>query len=130
MEDALAGDAGSAGRSLADLELGNADTGWHFRHGVAHPFLAVVNRHAAARWLLAAGDTAEAMRLLLLHQTSLPQTLHPLPAVNAAIGGLAFPELARLEEAAGRSERALHYRARVDEAAPWGYTESRSICLP
>jgi hypothetical protein len=113
MENALAGRTVAAGRALAQLEWENADRGWHFAHGAVHPFFTAVNRLAAGRWLLAAGDTAEVMRLLLLHQTSLPQPLHPLRAVNKLFAGYTFQELARLEEARGRPERGQRYRERA-----------------
>jgi hypothetical protein len=113
MENALAGRTAAAGRALAQLEWENADRGWHFAHGAIHPFFTAVNRLAAGRWLLAAGDTAEVMRLLLLHQTSLPQPLHPLPAVNMLLAGYTFRELALLEEARGRPERGRRYRDRA-----------------
>jgi hypothetical protein len=113
MENALAGRTVAAGRALAQLEWENADRGWHFAHGAVHPFFTAVNRLAAGRWLLAAGDTAEVMRLLLLHQTSLPQPLHPLRAVNMLFAGYTFQELARLEEARGRPERGQRYRERA-----------------
>jgi hypothetical protein len=112
MENALTGRTVAAGRALAQLEWENADRGWQFEHGAIHPFFTAVNRLAAGRWLLAAGDTAEVTRLLLLHQTSLPQPLHPLPDVNMLLAGYTFRELALLEEARGRPERGRGYRER------------------
>jgi hypothetical protein len=132
MENALAGRTVAAGRALAQLEWENADRGWHFAHGAIHPFFTAVNRLAAGRWLLAAGDTAEVMRLLLLlHQTSLPQPLHPLPAVNMVLAGYTFRELALLEEARGRPERGQRYRERARGTMNASFVDAATAtCVP
>jgi predicted Ser/Thr protein kinase/TolB-like protein len=105
----LAGDREGAARRLAALEWDNADRGWHLGFGQAHPYVNSVNRLAAGRWLLEAGDTAEAARVLLWHRAVLPGALHPLPAVNTALGNLALFELAQIEEPRGRPELARLY---------------------
>jgi predicted Ser/Thr protein kinase len=105
----LAGDREEAARRLAALEWDSADRGWHTGFGQAHPYVNSVNRLAAGRWLLEAGDTAEAARLLLWHRAVLGGGLHPLPAVNAALGNLALFELAQIEEARSRPELARLY---------------------
>jgi predicted Ser/Thr protein kinase len=105
----LAGDGEVAGRRLAALEWDNADRAWHHRFAAAHPYFNAVNRLAAARWLLGVGDTTEAARVLLWHQAVLPGSLHPLPAVNAALGNLALFELAQIEEARTRPALARLY---------------------
>jgi hypothetical protein len=104
---AARGDPALAGRRLAALEWDNADRAWHYRHAQAHPYFTAVNRLAASRWLVSTGDTAGAARLLRWHEADLPGTLHPVQAVNVALGTLALFEQARIEEAAGRPERAL-----------------------
>lgn len=114
-EHALAGRRSQAARSLALLEWANADAAWAFRFGSRHPLLVAVNRLAAGQWLLETGDTAQAYRLLLVHETDLPGTLHPLPAVHLILGTLTLPELARIEDARGRPKRARHYRALFEE---------------
>ena len=108
----LAGNRDDAARSLAALEWANADSAWHYRHGPAHPFVNSVNRLAAGRWLLASGDTAQASRLLMWHEADFPGTLHPLQAVNVALGGLALVESARIEQATGRSQVAASFYRR------------------
>ena len=108
---ALAGRQTAAGDSLAALEWAIADSSWAWRYGADHPFMIAINRIAAARWLLAAGDTTQALRLLRLHETDLPGTLHPLPAANMVIGGLALPAVADVEEAAGLHTLAARHRA-------------------
>jgi hypothetical protein len=61
------------------------------------PVNQAVNRLAAGRWLLAAGDTLRAEEIL-----SWQEVFHP-PAVkvNGIVAGLARLELARIEEARG-----------------------------
>jgi hypothetical protein len=116
-EHALAGRTADAGRELAALELGNADGAWPFMHGARHPFAVGVNRLAASRWLLQTGDTAAAGSLLLLHQTDLPSTLHPMPAANIILGSYGLATLARVEARRGRSELAERYRRIAGEQA-------------
>jgi len=76
-----------------------------------------VNRLAAGRWLLAAGDTAQAARLLAVYNVDLPGTLHPLPAASVVLGVHMLPELARIEEAHEHAERAQRYRTLFRERA-------------
>jgi hypothetical protein len=104
-----AGDGEGAALRLAALEWAGADEGWHQRFGQSHPYVNSINRLAAGRWLLASGDTAEAARLFIWHRAVLPPVLHPLPAVNTILGNLALFELARIEEARGRSDLARLY---------------------
>src|SRR5690606_28894920 len=98
-----------AARALAALEEQNADSAWAFRFGSRHPFVIPVNRLAAGRWLLAAGDTAQAARLLSVYNVDLPGTLQPLPAASVVLGVHMLPELARIEEAHEHAERAQRY---------------------
>jgi hypothetical protein len=90
---------------------------WPSTHGARHPFVIGVNRLAASRWLLQSGDTAAAGSLLLLHQTDLPSTLHPLPAANIILGSYGLATLARVEARRGRSELAERYRRIAGEQA-------------
>jgi hypothetical protein len=115
-EDALNGRRAEAARSLAALEFQMADSARTIELGARHPFLSAVNRLAAASWLREAGDTAQALKLLLLHETDLPSSTHPLQAVNLVLATAAFPELARIEDARGQPERAQRYRARIAAA--------------
>lgn len=72
-----------------------------------HPFLTSVNRMAAATWLLQDGDTAEAARLLIWHESRVWSVrAHTADAVFA---GLANLQLAHIEEARGRVDLARHY---------------------
>jgi tetratricopeptide (TPR) repeat protein/predicted Ser/Thr protein kinase len=103
------GDREASGRALAALEWELADQSWHYSFGRHHPFLNGVNRLAAGRSLLAAGDPAEAARLLAWHEANLPGSLHPLPAINALVGTLALFEQGRAEERRGRPELAMRY---------------------
>jgi tetratricopeptide (TPR) repeat protein len=123
-EHVLAGRPIVAARMLADLEWENASASWHSRFGAAHPFAIAVNRLAAGRLLLASGDTADASRLLLLHETNLPTSLQPLPAVHAIFGSFTLLELAAIAEARGDGGRARRMRERAhaqrDLAAPTG----------
>jgi TolB-like protein/tetratricopeptide (TPR) repeat protein len=64
----IGGDPRAAGRALATLEWESAEHTRHFEYGRHHPFFNSVNRLAATRWLLAAGDAAQAARLLRWHE--------------------------------------------------------------
>ena len=94
---ALAGDPATAGRDLAALELRCAtreDCGQDY---AASPTIAI-HRIAAATWLLEAGDTTTAVRLLTWHDArwgDLPN--YPTCAVTP----LAYLMQARIEEARG-----------------------------
>ena len=106
----LAGEAFNAA-AFADAEFAAADSAWAFRHGANHPIVIAINRLTAGRLLLDDGDTATADRMLRLHETDLPGTLQPLPAIHLVLGTLALPELARIAEARGANERARQYRS-------------------
>lgn len=121
MASALDGRTDRGGAMLAELELSNADSAWAFRFGARHPFVASVNRIAAAHWLLEAGDTIAAAPLLRLHETDLPGTLHPLPTIQVVLGTHLLPRLASVLERQGRPEEAASLRAvhaeRADRSA-------------
>jgi tetratricopeptide (TPR) repeat protein len=112
-EAALSGRRADAARSLAALEWEMAEQSEERASGAYHPFFSAVNRLAAGHWLLEAGDTAQALRLLLLHESDLPASLHPLQSINIVLATAALPELARVEAARGQSERARQLRARL-----------------
>ncbi|MBA2304815.1 MAG: hypothetical protein H0W08_19575, partial [Acidobacteria bacterium] len=98
---ALGGDRRAAAGRLATLEWDAGDHnpwGWWM---VAHPLRRAVNRMAAAGWLLEAGDTAQAVRLLAYHEAFGPPfgeklVLRPLLSL----------QLARIEDARGRVDEA------------------------
>jgi hypothetical protein len=124
METGMAGRFDQAARDLARIEWDNADAARQFELGSRHPFVTAIDRLATGRWLLAGGDTAQAVRMLLLHETELPGSLHPLPVANMILGSLALPTLARIEEARGLADRAerlrVLFRERTDLApAAW-----------
>jgi hypothetical protein len=106
-----------AARALAAVESQNADAGWQFVHGAQHPFASGINRIAAAHWFIETGDTAAAAPLLLLHETDLPNTLHPLATVHAILSAFSLAALADIEDARGHSGVAQHYRAMLRERA-------------
>jgi hypothetical protein len=98
-------------------EMRAADSAWAFRFGSRHPFLIAINRFAASRWLLASGDSVRAERLLRLHQTDLPGTLHPMQSVHLILGTLLLPELSGIEGARGLPDRARQTRVLFEERA-------------
>ncbi len=93
-----------AAQELAALEWHRAE---YWKWGNRHGWLTPISRLAAARWLVAEGDTAQAARLLNWHQA--------VPSEPAAVGphvmleGLAYLEQARIEDARGRSDLARRY---------------------
>jgi TolB-like protein len=117
------GEHEAAARALARLEWEFADRDLPAprRSGTGrqiaarfHPWLSAIHRPTAARWLLAAGDTLEAARLLTWHEAILTgDRAYPLVnATNAVVSPLALYERARLAEALGRPyEARAHYEA-------------------
>ncbi len=98
----LRGDHSRAAAELGRLERERAQLQ---RDDDAHPLLAGIDRLAAARWLAAAGDTAQALSLLHWTETTLA------PYGKWILGsrmfhGPAFLEQARLEEGQGRTQEA------------------------
>jgi TolB-like protein/tetratricopeptide (TPR) repeat protein len=73
----------------------------------SHPFLTGVNRIAAASWLAQEGDTVQAVRLLTWHETR--SWVADVHAADAVLAGLAYLQLARIEEARGHADLASHY---------------------
>lgn len=106
-----------AGEMLARLAEESAEQSWQFAHGAEHPFSDPLGRIAAAHWLLAAGDTTRAAALLLLHETDLPNRLHPLAPVRMVLSAASQEMLADVEQARGRTQLARRHRTAVRERA-------------
>jgi tetratricopeptide (TPR) repeat protein len=101
----LAGAKRAAAESLAALDL--AATGSEI--GVRHDGYARSITHlAASRLLLEQGDTTRALKLLVWHEANIPASAEPFRSQFFA--GLAYHELARIEEAQGKNDLARdHY---------------------
>jgi len=100
----LAGSPRQAGLALAALEWEQAEQ--YSPRRFAIPAAMPVNRLAAAQWLLAAGDTAQASRLLNWVDTDQISGF-----TWGALKGLVELARARIEDAQGQTDQALaHYR--------------------
>ncbi|MEO6055645.1 MAG: hypothetical protein ABIQ49_02290, partial [Gemmatimonadales bacterium] len=100
----LAGSPRQAAQALAALEWEQAEE--YSPRRFAIPPTMPINRLAAAQWLLAAGDTAQAARLLNWVDTDQISGF-----TWAALKGVVELERARIDEAQGHAEQALaHYR--------------------
>ncbi len=100
-ELALQGNRRAAGERLAALEWAAASRwpwGWWM---VDHPLRRAINRTAAAGWLLEAGDTAQAERLLVYHEV-----VGPPFGEKLLMRPLLSLQLARIEDARGRVDDA------------------------
>ena len=106
---ALAGDSVGAATDLVALERESIETSLHSRYGATHPFLNGVHRLTAARWLLAAGDTLSARRLLPWHEVILPAPLFRLQLANQVLATPALRLRQALAETAGRDRQAEEY---------------------
>jgi hypothetical protein len=101
-ELALGGDTRGAGQALATLEWKLAER--PIFGSSRETCLMAFNRLAASRWLLAAGDTAQAARLLTWHEA------YDISSIAAVLTPLVYLERARIEEARGQVELArAHY---------------------
>ena len=108
----LTGDRRAAARALAAVELESAEHTRHHEYGRHHPYFNSVNRLSASRWLLVAGDTAQAARLLAWHEAVLWDAHRFLGPANAVFAAPALFERARIEEASGDTTAAVtDYRA-------------------
>jgi serine/threonine-protein kinase len=118
----LAGRPSEAGRLLMDLELGTAEAGRARITGRQHPFFTPVNRLAAARALLEAGDAAEASRLLRWFEPVLTGPEGETELAFRSFEGPAWLERGRAAEALGQVDEArLAYRRvleRYDRPVP------------
>src|SRR2546422_349808 len=103
----LGGDRRAAGRALAALEWESAEHARHHGYGRHHPYFNSVNRLSASGWLLAAGDTAQAARLLRWHEAVFWQFHRFLSPANAVFAAPALFERARIEEASGDTTAAV-----------------------
>lgn len=110
---ALEGDSLGAARSLAALEVENADVGAHFEFGEAHPILNGVHRVLAARWLLGAGDAAAARALLRWHDAVLPGPLYRLVLASEVMATPALRMRLDLEESSSDDGAVSRLRARL-----------------
>ena len=101
-ETALTGNLRQAGLGLAELEryCANREACLLDNYDIA------IHHLAAARWLLASGDTALAARLLMWHEAGQAGTFW---AGSEVTGGLAYLESARLEDARGAPGLADEY---------------------
>ena len=100
---ALSGDRAAAGRELAALEWACVNR----RMCGAPRFSAPIHRLTAGTWLLEAGDTAQAARLLTWHEAAVGAWT---ASFTYAVTPFAYLTLARIEEAQGKSRSARdHY---------------------
>ena len=105
-ESAARGETRDAGEAMARLEWQQAALG--APEFVLHPFAIPLNRIAAARWLVEAGDPAQAERLLTWVDG--PYSLHPATPYSVMLTGLVNLQRARIEQSTGRIQRAMrHY---------------------
>lgn len=112
---ALAGDRAGAGRDLAALELESAEVLRHHLTARRHPFLTSLHRLSAAPWLVAAGDTATAERLLTFSEAIYWNAQRFLDPVNRTLHTYALLGRARIADARGlRDEAAELYRRFVE----------------
>jgi hypothetical protein len=116
--EALDGERSGAARVLADLNWERPDL---LTPGYGtHPYVIAVHRLAAAPWFLAAGDTAEANRLLMWFDAA--WALDGYRPARRVLGGLAAWAQARIAEAHGDAELARRrygeFLARYDLPVP------------
>jgi Protein kinase domain len=114
----LAGERGRAAGAVSALSWASPERlapGYE-----AHPYLMAINRLAAARWLLAEGDTAEAVRHLLWFDAAWAYDGYR-PA-RRVLAGLADRERARIAAAQGHVElarqRYAEFLRRYDKPGP------------
>jgi serine/threonine protein kinase/TolB-like protein len=104
---ALTGRPDRAAQALAQVEWESAEQGLHNGYAQYHPFFNAVNRLSAAPWLLASGDTAQAVRLLRWYQADLYFPVHQfLATVNQTVEPVALFEQAQIEAALGQTTTA------------------------
>jgi hypothetical protein len=114
LEQALRGDESAAARTLERVELDDAERWAAGYRGNRHPYLTAVNRLHAGRWLIGAGDTTRAVRLLQWWQGA-PGTRDGFRESFATFAVLPFVliEQARIAEARGRVEEATLLYLRI-----------------
>ena len=121
-----AGRTAEAARLLAAFEWERAERQGHVAYGPLNPYLSTVHRLAAGRWLLAAGDTTQAARLLTWHEAILGGEAMRVETVNRTFEPLAQFHRARIAESLGRAEEARRrYRLFLDryDLPPPGHRE-------
>jgi DNA-binding SARP family transcriptional activator/TolB-like protein len=101
-EIALLGNRRRAGEALAELERYSANRPRYLLDN----YEIAIHRLAAARWLLDAGDSAQGARLLTWHQAA---HKGPFWAGTEVTAGLAYLEMAKLEDARGDPGLAAEY---------------------
>jgi hypothetical protein len=101
-ELSLGGETRRAGEALAALEWELAER--PILGSSRETLLMAFDRLVASRWLLAAGDTAQAARLLTWHEA------YDISSIAAVLAPLVYLERARIEDARGQAELArAHY---------------------
>ncbi len=114
-ENATAGNRKAAGDSLAAIETETARLARQFALGQQHPWLPAVHRLFAGRWLLEAGDTARAERLLTFYENIFPSYVQRMNDANQVLAPFALLERARLAAARGERNTAARLAAFVLE---------------
>lgn len=105
----------SAAKAMAALEWESGEARLHERYGGFHPFVNMHNRLAAAEWLQNAGDTSQAARLLTWHEAVLWSDFYRSAMVNKTVEPLVLLQRARIDDALGRTDRAIgHYLEFLD----------------
>ena len=107
--NALSKDLAGKTRDGIQLLLALDQDRFHVSNG--HPYLTGVNRIIASRWLLAAGDTTRAARLLTWHEAIGNDGPHAAHA-NALLAPFAYLARARILEAQGQRAAAHAHYAR------------------
>jgi serine/threonine-protein kinase len=107
----LGGDGERATDSLVALERDRAERGSSRFANDAHPFLTVVNRLAAGRWLREHGRPGDAARILTWHE-AMVVSLRASRQANAIAEGLAYLERAHAAESLGQGDLARDYYLR------------------
>ncbi len=97
LDDALRGDTAQAGSALAALEWEEAAV--LAPDFVDHPLAIQLDRIAGARWLAAAGDAEQALRLLRWVEGSF--LLHPSSSYSPAFSGVVDLERGRIKDRRG-----------------------------
>jgi tetratricopeptide (TPR) repeat protein len=103
----LEGRAADAARRLTSLEWESAEAQRYHQYARPHPFFTSVNRLTAARQLLAAGDTAQAGRLLTWTDAVLWNAHGFMDPLLAVFEPLAVFERARIAAAQSRTSEAV-----------------------
>ena len=102
----LRGAKQAAAESLAALDLAATNAELSEQHD---PYARSITHLEASRLLLERGDTSRAVKLLVWHEADIPTSWEP--PHSQMFAGLAYYELARIEEAQGKNDLARdHYQ--------------------